>query len=298
MQVHTLDLNFRGLTHNTAAYLVQGPHGALLIESGPRSTLETLLAALAAHGVEPQSIRDVLVTHIHLDHSGAAGWWAQQGARIHVHPKGARHLVDPAKLIASAERIYGDRMLDLWGEILPIDAQLVLPCEDHAVLQLAGLEIEVLATPGHASHHNAYRIGQLLFCGDVAGVRTPGTALQSLPAPPPEFDVEAWQVSLARLMQMDLQCLYLTHFGAITDVRAHLEQLASLVISAADFVRGRLTAGIGREALLAEYIAWNRERALATGLEDEDWQRFEAANPIYMSVDGITRYWTKKWEVK
>ena len=116
--------------------------------------------------------------------------------------------------------------------------------------------------------------------------------------PPPEFDVEAWQVSLARLMQLDLQCMYLTHFGAVTDVRAHLEELASLVISAADFVRGRLKAGIPRETLLAEYIAWNRVRALETGLKEEDWQRFEAANPIYMSVDGITRYWTKKWETK
>ena len=113
--IHVLDLNFQGLKEITAVYLVVGPEGPILIETGPGSTLATLLSQIRQRGFEPEQIKHVLVTHIHLDHAGAAGWWAQQGAQIYVHSFGARHLIAPDKLLSSAQRIYGDKMNMLWG---------------------------------------------------------------------------------------------------------------------------------------------------------------------------------------
>ena len=125
MRIETIDLGFRGTPRVIAAFLILGPQAPVLIETGPGSTLPTLLEGLERLGVSPVDVRDVLVTHIHLDHAGAAGWWARQGARVHVHPVGAPHLVDPARLLASSKRIYGEAMDSLWGEVLPAPADRV-----------------------------------------------------------------------------------------------------------------------------------------------------------------------------
>src|SRR5690606_8936954 len=119
-----------GMSQVTAVYLLVGPDGPVLIETGPGSTLPAVRAALAAHGFAPADVRAVLLTHIHLDHAGAAGWWAQQGTPIYVHHVGAPHLIDPTKLLASATRIYGDNMGPLWGEMLAAPAERVTPLHD------------------------------------------------------------------------------------------------------------------------------------------------------------------------
>lgn len=302
MNVHTLDLYFQGLPESIAAYLVEGPAGVLLVETGPMTTLETLKVRLAERGLSPQDVQDVLVTHIHLDHAGAAGWWAQQGARVYVHHVGAPHLVDPSKLWNSASRIYGDLMETLWGEVVPAPAEQVTALHDGDVVEAAGLTLEALDTPGHAWHHhvfrleNAFHLGNVAFAGDAAGVRVPGSQWVSLPAPPPEFNMEAWEQTLDRIQAEQFDSLYLTHFGQVTDVDNQVQQLRTVMQAAVAFVRREMEAGTERDDLVQKYIEWNREQAQAAGMSPSAFDQYEAANPLYMSVDGIMRYWRKQKE--
>ena len=157
--VHTLDLKFQGFAGAIAVYLIPHQHGAVLIESGPGSTTAALETGLQVHGLNVGDVTDVLLTHIHLDHAGAAGWLAKKGARIHVHPVGAPHLKNPEKLLSSAARIYGDSMQSLWGDFLPVPEDQLVVHQDNEVIEIEGLRFRSLDTPGHAYHHYAYQVG-------------------------------------------------------------------------------------------------------------------------------------------
>ena len=294
MKIHTLDLNFQGLPNTIASYLVEGPDGPVLIETGPGSTLPNLLANLTRHGYTPADVGHVLVTHIHLDHAGAAGWLATQGATLYVHHFGARHLVDPGKLLASASRIYGDKMDSLWGEMVPAPAEQVVALYDGDQFEAGGLTFTALETPGHARHHHVFQVGSVGFAGDTAGIRLPESPFIDIPAPPPEFDREAWLVSLKRLRQIDFERIYPTHFGPVDDVADHLDRMALLVNEATEWIRAQLEAGLSRDQLVTAYENWTRERGSAAGVAAKTMKRYEMANPIYMSVDGIMRYWQKQ----
>src|SRR5574341_2172185 len=172
--VIALDLNFQGKTQAIASYLIKHSTGAVLIESGPSSTLPGLQAGLAAKGLAASDVTHVRLTHIHLDHAGAAGWLARQGAQIYVHPVGAPHMINPERLLASARRIYGDRMESLWGEFLPVpESQLKVP-KDAEEIEIGKLGFLPINTPGHAEHHYAYLFEDICFSGDIGGVRIPG----------------------------------------------------------------------------------------------------------------------------
>jgi glyoxylase-like metal-dependent hydrolase (beta-lactamase superfamily II) len=294
MKIHAIDLNFQDTPQTIASYLVVGPKGPVLVETGPASTLQTLITRLNEHGYAAEDIRHVLVTHIHLDHAGAAGWWAQQGAQVYVHHFGAPHLVDPSRLLDSARRIYGDAMDRLWGQTVPAPAENVHPLHDGDRVKVAGLTFVALDTPGHAYHHHVYRLDEVAFAGDAAAVRLPGSSFISLPAPPPEFDREAWLRTIQRLQDQNLATLYPTHFGPLDNAREHLESVAALIDQSAAYVGRHMANGSDREALARIYPEWVRERALARGLTDGDFGRFELANPTTMSVDGIMRYWRKR----
>ena len=180
----TLDLNFQGQPHAIASYLIREGDAVVLIESGPGSTRSALEAALAEQGLSPRHVTHVLLTHIHLDHAGAAGWLAKQGAQVFVHPVGAPHMLNPEKLLASAARIYGDKMDSLWGEFLPVPAgQLVIPGDAETIV-IGNLEFTPFNTPGHAEHHYSYLFKDVVFSGDVGGVRIPGYAYLRVPMPP------------------------------------------------------------------------------------------------------------------
>ncbi len=299
MKLHILDTRFQGMPQVTAVYLVVGSDGPVLIETGPGSTLPAVLNGLAAHGFGPGDVRHVLLTHIHLDHAGAAGWWAQQGAQIYVHHVGAPHLVDPSKLLASATRIYGDRMEQLWGDVLPAPAERVTPLYDGDRVEAGGLTFVAIDTPGHAYHHHAYKLrdfrsGEIAFTGDAAGINLPLVNLVDLPAPPPEFHLETWLQTIHRLESEELRTIYPTHFGPVHDVHGHLVALRVLMVDAVAFVAERRAAGVERDALAAEYIAWNRQRASVHHLSPSLIESYELANPLFMSVDGILRYLRKK----
>jgi glyoxylase-like metal-dependent hydrolase (beta-lactamase superfamily II) len=294
MEIHTLDLNYQNVPQTIAAYLVVGSEGPVLVETGPGSTLKNLLDQLVCYDLQPADIKHILVTHIHLDHSGAAGWWAQQGAQIFVHPIGAPHLIDPSKLLTSAARIYGDRMEKLWGETVAAPAGQVTAVTDNSIIQAAGLTFTALHTPGHASHHHVYRLHDIAFVGDAGGIHLPETALADLPAPPPEFHLEMWEATIDRLLAENFQTIYLGHFGAVENVKDYLLALKELVRASALFVREQMEAGLDQEEVIASYENWNQARARQLGVSDDVIYRYKTANPWYMSVLGMMRYWQKR----
>jgi glyoxylase-like metal-dependent hydrolase (beta-lactamase superfamily II) len=293
-RIETLDLGFQGTPETIASFLVVGPMGPVLVETGPGSTLPRLVEHLEKRGFTPKDIQGVLVTHIHLDHAGGAGWWAQQGVPVYVHSAGAPHLIDPSKLLASAERIYGDRMDLLWGETLPAPQENVVQVEDGDSIEVAGLRFKALSTPGHARHHHVYRLDDIGFMGDAAGILLSGQNWIDLPAPPPEFDLEAWKESLQRIRQQEFKTIYRTHFGEVGDVAAQIDGFEKILINAADRVRQMMAEGLGRDAMVDRYQSETRDRAAAAGLDQAAAAAYELANPRDMSVDGITRYWRKK----
>ena len=297
MQVHTIDLLHRGFARRIAAYLVIGPGGPVLIETGPSSCHQTLVRALAGLGFEPRDVEHVFVTHIHLDHAGGAGWWARQGSTIYVHPKGASHLIDPSRLIDSATRLYGNHMEELWGDIPSAPAERVRIVDDGKIIHAAGLDIEPLATPGHASHHHTYRIANLAFTGDLAAIVVPGTGLIEIPTPPPEYDLELWQKSLHRIATLELDVIYPPHFGRVDDVNAHLGQVGRLLEEATELVRRSLEEGQARRAIESAFSDWTRDRFIAAGATEEQLSNLASFNPPVLSLAGILRYWKKRCDL-
>lgn len=295
--IHTLDTHFQDTPSTIANYVIESNAGLILIETGPGSIVKNLPTAFAQAGLDMTAVRHVLVTHIHLDHAGAAGWWAKQGAHVYVHHIGARHLIDPSRLMASATRIYGDDMDRLWGDMLPVPTDQLTELHDEDVVQVGEVTIRALDTPGHARHHMTFVTDGVAFTGDVAGVHVAGTPLIDLPAPPPEFDWEAWQVSLQRLHDEDLSALYLTHFGCVDEnVTDYLHRFEEVIRSGMVFIREQMEAGLSRDEIVQNYLERDRELAHTAGLSEAAITQYEVANPPTMSVDGIMRYWRKKWE--
>ena len=173
--VHTIDLEYLGTRGAIASYVIEGPDGLVMVETGPGNTTAALERGLADLGFTPTDVKHVFVTHIHFDHAGASGWMARHGAHIYVHEFGRQHLIDPTRLVASARRIYGDRMEALWGELLPIPAERTTPLHDGDIVTVAGLKIRAIETPGHARHHHAFVVetddAKIGFTGDAAANR-------------------------------------------------------------------------------------------------------------------------------
>ena len=291
--IHTLDLKFMGTYGAIASYLIPHSNGAVLIECGPGSTLDTLIETLEYHGFKPGDVTDVFLTHIHLDHAGAAGWLAQQGARIYVHPIGAPHLHNPEKLLASAERIYGDMMGTLWGEFLPVPSENLIVLQDRDIVEIDGMSFEAINTPGHANHHFVYLLDNVCFSGDIGGIRLAGLHRLRIPMPPPEFNLEKWRSSLSVLRSLDIQQIAPTHFGVYSDPSRHLDALAIELDTVEQWIESIMPGDPPLEALTDKFLSWVRERAIEDGLNLEHSDVFELANPSWMSPLGIMRYWHK-----
>ena len=292
-QVFTLDLNFLGKSQAISAYLIPHKRGAALIECGPGSTRETLVSRIAEYGYLPQDITDVFLTHIHLDHSGAAGWLASQGAQIHVHPLGAPHIQNPEKLLASAARIYGDKMDELWGEFIPVTPQNISTPVDGQEININGLSIKPLDTPGHANHHYAYLVERVCFTGDIGGVRMPGTHLLRLPMPPPELNLEKWRTSVHRLQQEEIMYIAPTHFGIFADPESQFKKITRNLDEVESWIEKHLNSDKTFEQVKNDYMDWSYQRSQDQGLSQPEMVAFELANPTEMSSYGIYRYWQK-----
>mgnify|MGYP000028726250 CR=1 FL=1 len=291
--IHTIDLHFMGLRQAIAVYVIPHARGAILVECGPGSTIPALQAGLKAHGLSIKDISDVFLTHIHLDHAGAAGWLAQQGARIHVHPVGAPHLLNPEKLLASAARIYGDLMQTLWGEFLPVPEEQLSVLQDGDVVEVSGLSLRALDTPGHANHHFVYLFEEVCFSGDIGAVRIGGARHLRLPMPPPEFNLEKWRQSLARLRSEKFSRIAPTHFGLYADPDWHLAAVEEALDEVEAWMEAVMPQGLPVELLNDRFLEWTRNRSLSAGLPPDLLGIYEAANPSWMSTQGILRYWEK-----
>ena len=298
-RLQTLDLHFQDRPHTIASYLLPHDDGAALVETGPASTAAMLQARLAEHGLTPNDISEVFLSHIHLDHAGAAGWLAaEHGATLYVHPIGAPHLADPSRLLSSAERIYGDDMDRLWGETVAAPDDQIVALEHEETVSLGTRTVTALHTPGHASHHIAYVIGDVCFTGDVGGVRLPGETHVQPPLVPPELDLDLWRDSLetlrAAIETHGVTHLAPTHFGVFDDVDAHLDRLAEGLEAADAWTRSTLPDLVGdEEALQAATADWMHDQARADGVDDDTWELYELADPSWMQALGLRRYWKK-----
>jgi glyoxylase-like metal-dependent hydrolase (beta-lactamase superfamily II) len=294
MQVHIIDLAFHQ-PNTIAAFLVEGPEGYVLVETGPHSCYERLKSSLQSYGLGPEDLSAVLLTHIHLDHAGAAWVFGQLGVPVYVHPKGYKHLADPTKLLNSARQIYGDQMEALWGELHPIPEAQLVEVADNTVYGIAGMDFKALHTPGHAKHHVAWWVQDRIFCGDVAGVRIQNGPLQP-PCPPPDIDLEAWIDAIDRIREAEPNVLYITHFGAYEAVEQHLESLEEALNAWAEWVREALAQGKQAEEISQPFQDWAELQLKAAGADEALVQRYNLANPAFMSVHGLVRYWHKRQE--
>lgn len=295
-EIVTLDLKFQNCPNAIASYLIPYQEGLVLIESGPGSTQVELVRKLDERGYSIREITHVLLTHIHLDHAGAAGWLAEQsGAKVFVHQRGAPHMLDPSRLLASAARIYQDKMDILWGDFLPVPEDQLVILEDGMEIQIGSYIFRALDTPGHANHHMAFMLDEICFSGDVGGVRinSPGIKHLRIPMPPPEFHPPKWRQSIAKLKSEKISHIGPTHFGLFEDVEWHLDSVSRELDAAEKWMGEIMPRNYSIEVLRKEFISWVRDRSLALGLGDATLDAFEKANPSGMSADGMKRYWDK-----
>ena len=291
-----VDLHFRGSPRVIATALLNGPEGLTLVDPGPTSCLPKLESSLRGHGLALRDVRTLLLTHIHLDHAGAAGTIVERvpGVRVYVHERGAPHMIDPTKLLASAARLHGDQMETLWGAFQPVPASQVIALAGGERLELGGTSLRVAYTPGHAKHHVSYldeRSG-MAYVGDTAGIRIVGDYLLA-PTPPPDIDIEAWQESLTLIDEWQPVSLFLTHFGIVTPARAHLARFRVKLTRQAEAVRQALQTSGSEEDKIRTFVDQMRAEA-RQGLPEREARATELAAPFDQLWQGLSRYWQKK----
>ena len=280
----------------TGAFVVRGEKTAL-VETGPKSSLEHLLAGLGAAGVE--RVDSIVVTHIHLDHAGAAGTLAARwpDAKVYVHPVGAPHLADPSKLWSSAARIYGDAMEPLWGGIDPIPAGRIVEVAGGDSIDLGGVTLRAIETPGHARHHHAYldESSGTLFTGDALGIRLPDVGVIRPATPPPEFDLEAAIASIGKLRDVGAERLCFTHFGMRDgeDAAETCDAAADALVQWAGWIRAAReeTADLDE---VTESVRRAAAAAYGARLTDAAVARLEQTTSYRMNTWGYMRYLDKR----
>lgn len=280
-----LDLLHLGRERVIGSYLIETADGPALFDCGPASCVDTLKHRLAEHGLRLTDVRHLLLSHVHLDHAGAAGVLVREhpALRVHVSPVGAPHVVDPSRLEASARRLYGDDFDRLWGELAPVPEANVDPVGESV------LDLDAFPAPGHASHHVAY-LGPdgTLLAGDAAGVRIAPSRLVLPPTPPPDIDVAGWHATIDEIERRGPERLALIHFGVADDVNAHLERLRARLDSWAALVE----AGATREDFVAD-----ARRTIETEAEDAGARAdYEQAMPLDQSYAGLERWARKRRE--
>jgi glyoxylase-like metal-dependent hydrolase (beta-lactamase superfamily II) len=277
--IEPLDLWHLGRPKVIGCYLVETSDGLALQDCGPATCVPELKRRLAERGLELRDLRHLVLSHIHLDHAGAAGTLVREHPELQVHVSeiGAPHLVEPARLERSARRLYGDEFDRLWGELVPVPRPNIHTVGDEV------LGLECFPTPGHASHHVCYLDKDgTLYAGDAAGVRIQPSHAVLAPTPPPEFDLETWLKTLDEIERRRPERLALIHFGRADDPGPHSADLRDRL--------ERWTAWVGD--------GMSPDAFVQKGAEDlgPDRDAYEHAMPLWQSYAGLERYWEKKLE--
>ena len=291
-----IDLHFLGMRHVIGTAVLPGPSGLTLVDPGPSSCLPALESGLADHGFRLDDVRTILLTHIHLDHAGATGTLLAKlpRAMVYVHERGAPHMVDPAKLLASATRLFGANMDRFWGAFLPVPRERLRALSGGERLDVAGRTLEVAYTPGHASHHVSFfdLADGRAYVGDTAGIRVAKGYVKA-PTPPPEIDLEAWEMSLQRIEEWRPTALLLTHFGWVDDPVDHLRQFRAVLARTASLVRATLVRKGSDEERIRMFSEEMRAEAQRL-LSPEDAKVTEAAAAFDQLWLGLARYFRKE----
>lgn len=297
-----IDTFMGGRERYTAGYLIEAAEPAL-VETGPGTSVEPVTQALVHLGVAPGSLAHIVLTHIHLDHAGGAGAIAARFPRasVWVHERGAPHLADPARLVASTARVWGQReMEELFGPTEAIDAWRLHPLRDNDAIDLGGRRLDVLDTPGHASHHVAFvdSATGVVFTGDALGIHVPDLPVLRPATPPPDFDLERYVASIDRIRTRARSALLFAHFGPLPDVAATCDLAIRRVTDWTHVVRDAM-----HETEDPDELADRLERAalddIETGAEATlDLQmledRLRLLSSVRMNAQGIARYWRKR----
>jgi glyoxylase-like metal-dependent hydrolase (beta-lactamase superfamily II) len=291
------DLDFMQLPSIIATAVVHGTGGVALIDPGPTSTLPRLRSTLASAGIAMRDVTTVMLTHIHLDHAGATGTLINElpKLRVYVHEKGAPHMANPDKLLASATRLYGSEMDRLWGEVRPVSPASMNILQGGERMAVGSRMFDVAYTPGHASHHVSYfdRDSGVAFVGDTAGVKLMAGGFVMPPTPPPDIDLEGWRESIDRIERWRPETLLLTHFGPSSPVTGHLSALRDHIVLASDLVKRSFTRE-GDDADRERWYADELRRELTRRMNVADAHAYEVAGRFDLNWRGLARYWRKR----
>lgn len=272
-------------------------HRPAIIDPGPAVSLPSLERGLEEAGLGLGDLDAILLTHIHLDHAGATGTLVQRNPklRVHVHERGAGHLADPSRLLSSARRLYGEEMDRLWGEFLAVPEENLRPLSGGEVLEVAGRDLEVAYTPGHAAHHVGYfdPTTRLAFVGDTAGVRIAGVNFVLPVTPPPDIDLEAWDESQRQIEAWHPERLFVTHFGPGDHAQAHLAEHRERLSRWADSVRRGLDGEESEDEAIARFLR-EVDEELDKHLTPEQAELYRQGGAPEMSWHGLARYWRKR----
>lgn len=287
--VFQIDTLLGGWERVTAGYLVEGPM-PVLVETGSQSSVPALLDALGDHGVDPAGLAGVAVTHIHLDHAGGVGDIARAfpNATVYVHPKGARHLVDPSRLIDSASRVYGDLLDGLYGRLEPTPAERLRVLEDGDQIVIGPARtLTTVDSPGHAKHHLALHDSDsgILFAGDAVGVRLPDAGILRPATPPPDFDLDQALASLGKFSARKPSGVALAHYGLLPDPLQLLEEAQGILRRWAEVAEGAWREG--RDIAAALQDAFGAELAAT---EPAHREKLETLNGIHSNAAGFRRW--------
>lgn len=293
-----IDLKFLGMQRVIGTAVLRGPSGLALVDPGPTSCLDALESGLADRGHRLDEVTTLLLTHIHLDHAGATGTLLNRlpRAAAYLHERGAPHMIDPTRLLASATRLYGANMHRFWGEFRAAPAERLHVLRGGERIEVAGRTLEVKYTPGHASHHVSYfdTTSGVAYVGDTGGIRVAKGYIKA-PTPPPDIDLELWETSLQQIEAWKPSALVLTHFGQVDEVGDHLREFRAVLARQAALVRATLGADGSDEDRIRQFVDTMRADARRV-LSPEDAASTEAAAAFDQLWLGLARYWRKKAE--
>lgn len=298
-KITTLDDHWMGRPRSIATALLESDGHRAIVDPGPGSTIDTLQRELGARGVSVNDLDAILLTHIHLDHAGSSGALVKENPRVavYVHKLGAPHMMDPAKLLASAARLWPNNLDELFGAVLPVPESNLRILEGGETIALGSRKIEVAYTPGHASHHVSYfdSLKGVAFVGDTTGIRIEGHPYVMPATPPPDIDLRLWDSSLATILERQPQRLFLTHFGFSEDPAAHIAQFRERLHRWMETTEKILQTAKSDSGAMESFMAAMRAE-IGHQLPPEEVEQYIGTAGLNLSFLGLARHARKRAE--